>query len=210
MKERAVVEGRRSAVTTYLWAAAVSAAVGFGAVYVTLGRPDNAGRAPPAADVAVDRSAAAGAMAAFVYKKAAETVPEVAFADGAGNARTLADFRGKTLLVNLWATWCTPCREEMPSLERLQKELGSDRFQVVALSIDRAGADAARKFLHEIGVAGLDLYIDKTGRAGMKLKAFGMPTTILIDPDGHEIGRLVGPASWDSADAKRLVTAALR
>jgi len=97
----------------------------------------------------------------------------------------------------------------MPALERLQKELGSDRFEVVALSIDRGGADAAKKFLDQIKVEKLALYVDATARSSSALKAVGMPTTLLIDRQGRELGRLVGPAEWDSADAVRLIKAAL-
>jgi thiol-disulfide isomerase/thioredoxin len=97
----------------------------------------------------------------------------------------------------------------MPALDRLQKELGSDSFEVVALAVDRGGVDAAKKFLDSIKVANLKLYADATTRSGSTLKVIGMPTTILIDKDGREIGRLPGPAAWDSAEAKRLVEASL-
>jgi hypothetical protein len=98
----------------------------------------------------------------------------------------------------------------MPALDRLEKELGSDGFQVVALAVDRGGVDAARKFLGTIKVENLKLYADPTTRSGPALKAIGMPTTILIDKHGREVGRLPGPAAWDSSEAKRLVEAALR
>ena len=150
-----------------------------------------------------------GAMTTFVFKKAPEELPEIAFVDAGGAARSLKDFRGKTVLLNLWATWCAPCREEMPALDRLQKELGSDSFEVVALAVDRGGVDAAKKFLDSIKVSNLKLYADATTRSGSALKVIGMPTTILIDKDGREIGRLPGPAAWDSAEAKRLVEASL-
>jgi thiol-disulfide isomerase/thioredoxin len=111
------------------------------------------------------------------------------------------------VLLNLWATWCAPCRKEMPELDRLQAELGSERFEVVALAVDRAGAEGARKFLAETRVKSLALYVDQTARAGTLLKAIGLPTTILIDAQGREVGRLTGPAVWDSAEAKRLIRA---
>jgi thiol-disulfide isomerase/thioredoxin len=149
-------------------------------------------------------------MTAFVFRKTPTELPDIAFVDGAGVPRTLTDFRGKTVLLNLWATWCVPCREEMPALDRLQKELGSDTFEVVALAVDRGGLEAARKFLDSIKVSRLALYVDNTTRAGSALKVIGMPTTILIDKDGREVGRLPGPAAWDSAEAKRLVEASLR
>jgi thiol-disulfide isomerase/thioredoxin len=150
-----------------------------------------------------------GAMAAFVIKSKAEAVPEISFVDSQGQSRTLADFRGKVLLLNLWATWCAPCRKEMPDLDTLQAELGSPSFEVVAISVDRSGPDGARKFLDSIGTKQLALYADPTARMASTLKAIGMPTTLLIDRQGRELGRLTGPADWHSEDAKALMRAAI-
>jgi hypothetical protein len=97
----------------------------------------------------------------------------------------------------------------MPALDRLQSELGSDKFQVVALAVDKSGLEGARKFLADIKVAKLEPFADPTARDGLALKVIGMPTTILIDREGREIGRLIGPAAWDSAEAKRLIEAQL-
>jgi len=206
-----------------LWAAAIAAVVGFAAVYVTFGRSDNAVR--PAAEttstVATVKQLTApsgpgsnalsqGHMAAFVFKKEPEAVPEVRFQDGNGAEKTLADWRGKVVLVNLWATWCAPCRKEMPALDHLQKELGSSKFEVVAISIDRTGLPGARKFLDETGVRDLALYADPTTKLSSVLRAVGLPVTVLIDAQGREIGRLVGPAEWDSEDAKRLIRAVMQ
>ncbi len=210
--------------------AAAAAAVGFAAVYVTFGRPDNGKPAPPSPAVTAGPAAAptptpssapapapgernplaAGAMTAFVFKKTPEALADIAFTDGNKTPRTLKDFAGKTVLLNLWATWCTPCREEMPGLDRLQKALGSDKFEVVALSIDRGGADASRKFLDSIKVESLRLYVDATARAGGQLKAVGLPTTLLVDGHGREIGRFIGPAAWDGPDARRLIEASIK
>lgn len=205
-----------------LGAAAMAAIAGFAAVYVTLGRPDNALRpatttavAPPASP----RTAPAGPgsnplsqghMAAFVFRKAPEALPEVKFQDATGKERTLADWRGKVVLLNLWATWCLPCRREMPSLDRLQQEMGSDKFEVVAVSVDRKGAEAAKKFLDETQVEHLALYVDATARMSSELRVIGLPATLLLDAQGREIGRLLGGAEWDSEDAKRLIRAALQ
>lgn len=197
-----------------------AALVGFGAVYVTLGRNDNvetttpASQAPAAAPQKLPagpgtNELSKGHMAAFVFKKAPEPLPELTFVDGTGAERTLEDWRGRVVLLNLWATWCAPCRKEMPALERLQQALGSDKFQVLALSVDRGGAEASKKFLDQIDVEALDLFVDPTGRATSQLKAVGLPTTLLIDAQGREIGRLTGPAEWDSEDAKRLIQAVL-
>lgn len=150
-----------------------------------------------------------GQMAAFVFKKAPEEVPEFPFQDHEGKARTLKEWNGKVVLLNLWATWCAPCRKEMPSLDRLQSELGSDKFEVVAVSADKTGVEGAKKFLDQIKVARLGVFADPTVRIHSGLKAIGMPASILLDAKGREIGRLVGPAEWDSHEAKTLIQAAI-
>jgi thiol-disulfide isomerase/thioredoxin len=204
-----------SPLAKYLWLAALSALAAFAAVYVMLGWPDNerrAGSGPGTAPQATETGAKAlttGPMTTFVFKKPPAPLPDVRFVNGEGKEVSLADWRGKVVLLNLWATWCAPCREEMPALDRLQKELGSDKFQVVALAVDKAGLDGARAFLDETKVKGLAVFADPTARVGTELKVIGMPTTILIDAAGREIGRLIGPAAWDSPEAKRLIEAYL-
>jgi thiol-disulfide isomerase/thioredoxin len=202
--------------------AAIAAVLGFAAVYVTFGRRDNVSESPASQSKTAAPSAAApqalpqggganplstGRMAAFVFRPEPSDLPAIKFQDAEGKERTLADWRGKVVLLNLWATWCLPCRKEMPALDRLQKELGSDKFEVVALSVDRKGAEASRKFLEEAKVERLALYVDPTTRANTELRALGLPVTLLIDRQGREIGRLLGPAEWDSEDAKRLIRA---
>jgi thiol-disulfide isomerase/thioredoxin len=140
------------------------------------------------------------APANFIIHPAAKAVPDIAFADERGNSISLKDFRGKLVLLNIWATWCGPCRKEMPALDRLQAQLGGDLFQVVALSIDRAGAAAVQKFYAEVGVRHLSFFIDVSGRAGSSLGLIGLPGTLLIDRQGREVGRLIGPAEWDSPE----------
>jgi thiol-disulfide isomerase/thioredoxin len=151
-----------------------------------------------------------GEMAAFVFKPQPEPMPKVAFVDADGKERTLDDWKGKVVLLNLWATWCAPCRKEMPGLDRLQGELGSDKFEVVAVSVDRTGIPGAKKFLDQIKVGKLAVLADPTARMGTTLRAIGMPATLLIDAEGREIGRLVGPAEWDTPEAKALIQAALK
>jgi thiol-disulfide isomerase/thioredoxin len=198
--------------------AAIAALVGFAAVYVTVGRPDNAAppakvaTEPPATPQALPKGPGTnplsqGHMAAFVFRKEPQPLPEIKFQDAEGRERTLADWRGKVVLLNLWATWCLPCRKEMPALDRLQSELGSDKFEVVAVSVDRKGIEASRKFLDDTSVGKLALYVDSSTRLTSDLKAVGLPATLLIDAQGREIGRLLGPAEWDSEDAKRLIRA---
>ncbi len=199
-----------------LMIAALAAVLGFAAVYVTMGPRDNASSPPVAAENAATAAEPGKAgpksdtMAAFVTKKVPEALPDITFTDGAGKEVKLSDFKGRTVLLNLWATWCAPCREEMPALNRLQQELGSDAFEVVALSLDRQGLDASKKFLEDVKATSLKLYVDATAKQGTVLKLVGMPTTILINKDGLEVGRLAGPAEWDSADAKALIAAAMK
>ena len=200
----------------YAFIAALAAVVAFAAVYVTMGRPDN--QAPlasgeqtaPAAAKPSLHPLATGAMTTFVFKPQPEALPDVPFVNGDGAPVTLASFKGKVVLLNLWATWCAPCREEMPGLDKLQAELGSDKFQVVALAIDKSGVAGAKKFLTDIKAEKLAVYADPTGKEGTTLRVIGMPTTILIDAEGREVGRLIGPAHWDSPEAKKLIEAQLK
>ena len=134
----------------------------------------------------------------FVFVSKPTPVPEINFDDAEGQARKLSDFKGKVLLVNIWATWCGPCRTEMPALDRLQARLGGSDFEVIPVSIDRGGMEAIRKFYNEIGVRNLAMYIDSSGQVLRQTRALGLPTTLLIDRGGQEIGRVIGPAEWDA------------
>lgn len=122
------------------------------------------------------------------------------FVDGKGRDLTLANFKGRVVLLNIWATWCVPCREEMPTLDALQARLGGDDFHVLPLSIDRAGMKVVHRFYNEIGIQNLGVYLADSTRAMFALGVIGLPTTILIDRAGMERGRLVGPAEWDSPE----------
>jgi len=150
--------------------------------------------------------AIAGDSALLRMHASPRPLPEIAFVDGAGKPLTLADFRGRTVLLNVWATWCPPCREEMPSLDRLQKALGGPAFEVVALSIDAGGAPVVKRFYDEIGIRSLAIYVDPGMRAAGQLATPGVPTTLLIDRNGRELGRHAGPAQWDSPEALRLIS----
>ncbi|WP_348529631.1 TlpA disulfide reductase family protein [Pseudomonas sp. BN415] len=124
-------------------------------------------------------------------------VEDVRFVDGEGKPRSLADFRGKVVLLNLWATWCAPCRQEMPTLDRLQAKLGGNDFQVVALSLDQDGVLVVRDFYREIGIQHLQIFVDEQMQAIQSLSAFGLPVTLLLDREGREISRKAGEAEWD-------------
>lgn len=152
---------------------------------------------------------AKGDVANFTISKAPKPVSDLPFVDGKGKSVKLSDFRGRLILVNFWATWCAPCRHEMPSLDALQAGLGGKNFEVVAVSLDREGVAAASKFLAEVKARNLGLYVDSKNRIGREMGAFGLPLTVLIGRQGHEIGRMAGPAQWDSADAQALIRAAI-
>lgn len=145
----------------------------------------------------------------FVRASAPRQLPELRFKDAAGKELSVEDFRGRMVLLNIWATWCTPCREEMPALDRLQAQLGGPEFEVVALSVDQQGAEPVRKFFSEVGIKALERYIDPSAQAAFKLGAVGLPATLLVDRRGREIGRHVGPAKWDApevvADLRRRI-----
>jgi thiol-disulfide isomerase/thioredoxin len=136
----------------------------------------------------------------FVFADKPAPVAEITFDDAEAHAHSLADFKGKILLLNVWATWCVPCRKEMPALDRLQASLGGLDFQIVPVSIDRGGLDAVRKFYNEIGIHNLAMYIDSSGQVLRQVRALGLPTTVLIDRNGQEIGRAIGPADWDAPE----------
>ncbi|WP_416897861.1 MAG: TlpA family protein disulfide reductase [Minwuia sp.] len=151
---------------------------------------------------------ATGHVQNFTAHDEPQALAEATFQNADGEKLGFDAFRGKVVLVNLWATWCAPCRHEMPSIDRLAGQLQGDDFHVAAVSVDRR-PDKAKTFLEEIGVENLDFYIDPSARLGMALKAFGLPLTLILDREGREIGRLVGPAEWDSPEAIALVRAAI-
>ena len=155
------------------------------------------------------RDFAVGPMAAFLVKADRPAVPDLAFKDSSGAEIKLSKWQGRVVLLNLWATWCAPCRKEMPILDALQKQLGSKDFEVVALSVDRKGLEASSAFLKETEANSLGLYVDETTKSLDDLQALGLPVTVLIDRKGREIGRLLGPAEWNSAEAIALMKAAI-
>lgn len=158
-------------------------------------------------------AAATGQVAALLPADPPQSLKSLAFNDPAGKPMTLADHAGKTVLLNLWATWCAPCRAEMPALDALQKEMGSDAFEVVAVNVDAGDDTKPKKFLEETGVKALGYYRDSTMALFNDLKtrglALGLPVTMLIDGEGCLIAHMNGPAEWSSPDAKRLVETAL-
>ena len=155
-----------------------------------------------------------GDVAAMSLAKRPLPATPLAFTGPDDAPMSLAAFKGRTVLLNLWATWCVPCREEMPSLDKLQAQLGGADFEVVAVNIDTSRLERRQAFLKEAGVKRLAFYADRTADVFQTLrkagKVTGLPTTLLIDPDGCELGVMPGPADWASQDAVKLVSAALR
>lgn len=152
------------------------------------------GSSRPASTVAVAPSPP------FLLRQTPRPLPPLHFEDGVGAAMTLADFRGRVVLLNLWATWCGPCRTEMPALDRLQDKMAGPDFTVLPLSIDHRGRDAVERFYRDLGLASLGIYVDQSGEAAYALEVSGMPTTLLLDREGRELGRVIGAAPWDDAE----------
>jgi thiol-disulfide isomerase/thioredoxin len=156
---------------------------------------------------------ARGEVAAVNVAKSPLKLPDLTFQDASGKPLSLAHWRGRTVLLNLWATWCVPCRKEMPTLDALQGKLGGPGFEVVTVNIDTRDPEKPKAFLKQIGIEKLAYYADPDAKTFQDLKAigraFGMPTTLLVDPHGCELGTIAGPAEWSSEDAVRLIQAAL-
>lgn len=186
------------------------------AVYGVVGASRNAGE--PACKAALDvarrmEPLVHGEVAAVKVADEGLKLPDLAFHDGTGQPKSLADWHGRTVLLNLWATWCIPCRQEMPALDALEATLGGERFEVVAVNIDTRDAAKPRAWLKEVGVKALAYYADPSAEVFQDLKqvgrGFGLPTTVLVDPQRCEIGTAAGPAEWASQDGIALVRAAL-
>ncbi len=156
---------------------------------------------------------AKGDLAAFQPVSKPIHLAGLSFKDKNGGAVSLADWKGRTVLLNLWATWCAPCRREMPALEKLQQDLGGDEFEVVPVSVDLGDDTKPKAFYKKTGLKDLPFYADGTMEVFNILKknglAFGMPTTVLIGKDGCSLGVINGPAEWAGADAKALIRAAM-
>ncbi len=159
------------------------------------------------------RPFAKGHVAAMNIGKTPRPATAIAFDAQDGKRVQLSDFAGKVILINLWATWCAPCRAEMPALDRLQAKLGGDKFEVVAINIDTARLERRKPFLDSVGVKSLAFYTDEKADIFQVLKqagkVVGLPTTILVDAKGCELGLMAGPAEWDSPDAIALIQAAI-
>ncbi len=217
-----MTDGRKTGRRVVLWlgiAAVAGIVAGAVAVYVRESANGNGAAAVASVDCAGALKAAArvaplavGQVAAFNPADKPDIERDLTFRTADGSETSLAAFAGKTVLLNLWATWCVPCRAEMPALDRLEGALGSDTFKVVAVNVD-TNTDRARAFLKDIGVSKLAFYADPTLGVVNALKkrglALGLPATMLVDGKGCRIGGIEGGAEWDSEDAKALVKAAM-
>jgi len=209
---------RAGRLTVIVAAIAVLVVAGAAGIYGIAGLQRNAGGDPacrPAVALASQlKPLMRGEVAALTPAAAPLRLPDLAFEDGAGQPKKLSDFRGRTVLVNLWATWCVPCRKEMPALDNLQAQLGGADFEVVAINIDTRDPAKPKKFLEDGKLTHLAVFGDVSAKVFQDLKsigrALGMPTSVLVDPQGCEIATIAGPAEWDSTDATTLLKAAVK
>jgi thiol-disulfide isomerase/thioredoxin len=198
-------------------AVVIGAVIGFAGIYGFGGLKRNAAGdsicQPAVALSSKIAPLAHGEVAALTMATSPLRLPDLAFEDAEGKPRKLSDWRGRTVLVNLWATWCVPCRKEMPALEALQAKLGGPKFEVVAVNIDTRDPEKPKTFLKDANLTRLSFFSDQKAKVFQDLKsvgrALGMPTSVLVDGAGCEIATIAGPAEWDSDDAVKLITAAI-
>lgn len=149
----------------------------------------------PAASMAMEPPS--NAIEVFATPQTAPTTP---FAHADGTTKTLADWRGKVIVLNFWATWCAPCIRELPSFDSLAAKLPSNQFAVLILSTDRGGAGKAPGFLKKLGIKNLAPYVDDKSKLARSLGLRGLPTTFILDADGQIRAKLAGPAEWDEPE----------
>jgi thiol-disulfide isomerase/thioredoxin len=215
MPEQVTKERPRRRTALYAVAIVAGLAVGFAGIYGIGGFKPN-GDAACSANAGLLQKLkplAHGEVAAVNVPDRPMRLPDLAFHEAQGNIKHLSDWRGRTVLLNLWATWCVPCRKEMPALDALEMKAGGPKFQVVTVNIDTRDPDKPKAWLEEVGIKNLTYFADPSAKVFQDLKAigraFGMPTTLLIDPNGCELGTIAGPAEWASQDALTLINTAL-
>ena len=194
----------------------IGVGIGLAVVYGTggLNRPPGDAACRPAVELARKIAPLVhGEVAALTMATAPLRLPDLAFDDAGGQPKKLSDWRGRMVLVNLWATWCVPCRKEMPALDELQAKLGGANFEVVAINIDTRDPEKPKNFLKDGNLTRLGYFSDPKAKVFQDLKAvgraLGMPTSVLVDRQGCEIATLAGPAEWASEDALKVISAAL-
>jgi thiol-disulfide isomerase/thioredoxin len=159
------------------------------------------------ADTAALEALREGDMKKLMFHSAPKPAPQVEFEREDGATATLADYQGKHVVLNFWATWCAPCRVEMPMLSNLQTQMGGEDFAVVTIATGRNPPPAMKAFFDEIGVDNLPLHRDPKSALARQMGVFGLPITVILDPEGREIARLQGDAHWDSESAKAIIGA---
>ncbi len=201
-----------SRLTLYSLVAAIAAIAGFLSIMLV-----ERFELPPTAEISVSdqttpaaREAPAGnGLDKLVRLSAPKTLPDISFSDGNGSDHNVSEWKGKIVLVNLWATWCAPCKLEMPSLDRLQAKLGGADFTVLPISLDQTGPDKPRQFLAANKLTNLSLFLDSKKALIQNFGAPGLPLSVLLDRQGREIARLAGPAEWDSPQAQSIIRDAI-
>ena len=185
-------------------------ALGLGAIAVGLaiafGGSEVARADAPARDYSALATELDGDMKKLTFHSAPKAVSTSTFTTQDGGTATLADFEGKYVLLNFWATWCAPCRKEMPMLSELQTEFGGDDFEVLTLATGRNPVPAIEGFFDEIGVTNLPTHRDPGQKVARDMGVLGLPITVIIDPEGREIARMQGDAHWSSDSAKAMIT----
>lgn len=161
------------------------------------------------ADVAAAEAVRAGEMQKLNFADP-KALPEFELVGMQDEARSLSEFQGKWTLVNFWATWCSPCRHEMPSLDALQGALGGEDFTVVTVATGRNAVPAITEFFAEAGVTRLPVLRDPKAQLARQMGVAGLPVTVILNPEGQEVGRLIGDADWNSADAQAVIAALIR
>ena len=160
-----------------------------------------------AADTAALEAMREGDMKKLIFHAEPRAVSAVAFTDAEGEGHRLADWDGKVVLLNFWATWCAPCRKEMPMLDALQTEFGGEGFEVVTVATGRNSVQGIRRFFEETGVENLPILLDPRQELSREMGVFGLPVTMILDAEGREIARLIGEADWQSDSARAIVAA---
>ncbi|MCR8724905.1 TlpA family protein disulfide reductase [Frigidibacter sp. ROC022] len=163
-----------------------------------------AGANPARADVAAAEALRDGSLKRLLFADPV-AVGDGAFTDPAGDEHRLADYQGKWLLVNFWATWCAPCRKEMPGLNALQAEFGGDRFQVLTIATGPNPLPAVQRFMKEVEADELPILLDPNQALARQMGVLGLPLTVLVDPEGREVARLIGDADWSGESARAIV-----
>ena len=176
----------------------------FAVIYTALALGANAGLA---ADIAALEALREGDMKKLVFHAQPQPVADIPFTSEDGSAMTLAAFQGKHIVLNFWATWCAPCRKEMPELNALQKEFGGEAFEVVTIATGRKSEAGMRRFFEETGVDALPLHRDPKQQLARNMAVLGLPITVILNPEGLEIARLRGDADWHSDSARAIIGA---